>query len=36
MALSKETAGKINEIIAADVDCQKAIQTDPRLDFLIL
>lgn len=34
MALSKETAGKIIEIVAADANCRKAIQPMPELDFL--
>ncbi len=34
MSLSKETAGKIIEIVAADTDCQKAIQTSPTFTFL--
>jgi len=34
MALSRETAGKIVEVVAADANCRKAIQPKPELDFL--
>lgn len=34
MSLTRETAGKIIEAIAANVNCRKAIQPKPELDFL--
>lgn len=34
MALSKDTASKIIQVIAADVECRKAIQPNPTLDLL--
>lgn len=34
MALSRETAGKIIEIVAADINCQRVIQTNPSSSFL--
>ncbi len=34
MALSKETARQIIEVVAADAECRKAIQPNPILDLL--
>ena len=34
MALSKEIAGKIIEVIAADAECRKSIQPNPALDLI--
>jgi hypothetical protein len=34
MALSKETAGKIIDSVAVDVNCRKAIDPNPNLGFL--
>ena len=34
MALSKETASRIIDVVAADAKCRKAIQPRPELDFL--
>ena len=35
MALSKETARKIIEVVAADKECREAIQPHPNLDLLV-
>jgi hypothetical protein len=34
MALTKDTASRIIDVVAADANCRKAIQPNPQLDFL--
>lgn len=34
MALARKTAGKIIDLVAADVNCQRAIQPESNTDFL--